>query len=124
MNLKKLLCSTAAACLTLALTPEDASAAPGYVCEAYFAHYKPHGKHGYVYVTTTTQPGCAGSWVMGAVFCTTGGSGNLCSADDLNSAEEIQGLYQNLQRAAAARQKVDVVTTGNGAGVFVRFYSN
>lgn len=121
MNVKKLIWSLAAGAAAMVAVPDDAQASAGYVCQAHFRHYAPFGQHGYVYVSVYTQPGCAGSWVMGAVFCTTGGSGSLCSAGALNSAPEIQALIQNLQRAAAADQKVDIVASSNGAGKWIEF---
>jgi hypothetical protein len=124
MSIKKLLSSATAALFTLFAAPDDAAAFTGYVCEAQFRHYSDFGQHGYVYVSAYTQPGCAGSWVIGAVFCTTGGTGSLCSKDDLHTAPEIQALIQNLQRAAAARQKVNIIATSSGAGQFVSFFSN
>jgi hypothetical protein len=124
MWIKKLLFSAAAAATTLVAAPEDAAAYTGYVCEAQFRHYAPNGQHGYVYVSATTQPGCAGNWVIGAVFCTTGGTGHLCDPDDLHTAPEIQALIQNLQRAAASRQKVNIIADPSGAGRFVSFFSN
>jgi hypothetical protein len=124
MSIMKLLSSAAAGVLTLIAVPDDAAAFTGYVCEAHFRHYSGYGQHGYVYVSAYTQPGCAGNWVIGAVFCSTGGTGNLCSADDLHTAPAIQALIQNLQRAAAARQKVNIAAESNGAGHFVSFFSN
>ena len=124
MDVKKLLCSVAFGATSIFALPDDASAAVGYVCEAHFRHYAGYGNHGYVYVNAYSQPGCAGSWVMGAIYCTTGGTNGSCSQSDLNTAAEIQALIQNLQRAAAARQKVDLVATSGGAGKWVSFFSN
>jgi hypothetical protein len=124
MSIKKLLSSAAAALFTLIAVPDDAAAFTGYVCEAQFRHYSGYGQHGYVYVSAYSQPGCTGNWVVGAVFCTTGGTGSLCSQDNLQTAPSIQALIQNLQRAAAARQKVNIAAQSNGAGHFVSFFSN
>jgi hypothetical protein len=124
MHVKKLFWSVATGVATMLAIPDEASASVGYVCEAHFRHYAPYGQHGYVYVSAYTEPGCTGSWVMGAIYCTTGGTGSLCSAGDLSTAAEIQALIQNLQRAAAARQKVNIVATSGGAGKWVSFFSN
>jgi hypothetical protein len=123
MNVKRLIWSAMAGAATMVAVPDDASAAVGYVCEAQFGHYPNYGQHGFVYVSVRTQPGCAGDWVVGAVFCTTGGTTNFCSAGHLNTALEIQALIQSLQRAAAADQKVDVVASG-AAGKWVSFRSD
>ena len=104
--------------------PDDASAFTGYVCEAHFRHYSGYGNAGYVYVSAYTQPGCAGAWVIGAVFCTTGGTQSVCAPDQLQTSAEAQALIQNLQRAAAARQKVSIAAASNGAGHYVTFFSN
>jgi hypothetical protein len=124
MDVKKFLGSVAIGAASLVAVHGDASAAAGYVCEAHFRHYAGYGNHGYVYVNAYTQPGCAGSWVMGAVYCTTGGTSSTCSPGDLNTAAELQALIQNLQRAAAARQKVELVATSSGSGKWVSFFSN
>lgn len=121
MNVKKLIWSLAAGAAAMVTVPDEAEASVGYVCQTHFRHYAQYGQHGYVYVSVYTQPGCTGSWVMGAIFCTTGGTGSLCSAGDLNTAPEIQTLFQNLQRAAATDQKVDIVASSNGAGMWVGF---
>lgn len=124
MTIKKLFVATAAAVLTLVALPDEASAFTGYVCEANFRHQSTYGQHGWVYVSATSEPGCAGNFVVGAVFCTTGATNNTCSQEDLNTSPEIQALIQNLQRAAASRQKVNIVAKSNGAGMFVSFLSN
>lgn len=121
MTIRKLLTSTAAAVLTLVAMPDEASAFTGYVCEAHFRHFPSFGQHGYVYVNLYSQPNCGGSWVVGAVFCSTGGTGNQCSAPDLSTSVELQALIQNLQRAAAADQKLDITATTSGAGQYVQF---
>jgi hypothetical protein len=124
MNLKKLIWSLAAGAATVVAMPDDASAAVGYVCEAHFRHYSGYGNQGYVYVNAYTQPNCTGSWVMGAIYCTTGGVASVCNADNLYTSAEVQALIQNLQRAAAADQKVNIVATSGGAGMWVSFHSD
>lgn len=124
MNVKRLIGSAVASAATIIAMPEDASATEGYVCEAYFRHYAGYGNHGYVYVNAYTQPNCAGTWVNGAIYCTTGGTGHLCNSGYLNTAAEIQALIQNLQRAAAADQKINLVAASNGAGMWVSFRSD
>jgi hypothetical protein len=124
MNLTKLIWSLVAGAATLVSMPDDASAYVGYVCETQFRRYADYGNHGYVYVSAYTEPGCAGSWVIGAVYCTTGGTNGNCSPGNLYSSAEILALVQNLQRAAAADQKVNIVATSGGAGMWVSFLSN
>jgi hypothetical protein len=122
MNLTKLIWSLVAGAATLVSMPDDASAYVGYVCEAQFNRYAGYGDHGYVYVTAYTEPGCAGDWLIGAVYCTTGGTDRKCI--NRSTSPEILALIQNLQRAAAADQKVNIVATSDGAGGWVTFMSN
>src|SRR5262249_17391753 len=110
--------------VALGLLTQEVRASSGYVCFSVFQPQLPSwGYYGLVYATYYSAPNCTGNFVEASYYCTVGATNGNCNLNSLYSDAGIQGLSQNLQRAAAWDQRVYNLTSTSGA-VGVYFYSN
>jgi hypothetical protein len=89
-----------------------ASAAEGFICySTYRTNPTSLGSEGNVSFTVWSEPDCSGSMVGGYVLCSTGATAASC-ATSANRYERngLLAYFGAMQRAAAARQPVNVST--------------
>jgi hypothetical protein len=106
----------------------------GYACDVifqnsptsfiqYYNNGGTGGRDGYLYVSFYTGPSCSGNWLTGAFVCSGGATNSGCSQQYILSDSQLQSLYGNIQRAAAANQKVYVGLDSTAALYEISFWA-
>jgi hypothetical protein len=130
---------SAAGAATLVFATAEAKAS--YICHVTFDPHPVHfnsfsgdtysyGNYGFLEVTLYTQPNCAGTYDGYVAYCTSGATPDTidtCDATHYPSSTQMLALFESMQRAAAAKQRVYLATSFSSsspnAGTSVTFYS-
>jgi hypothetical protein len=121
----------AAGLLGLLAGPREASAAgnSGYVCAVRYIPLTttPNGNVGYTSFSLFSGPSCTGSYLGYFTLHTTGTwAGTSSDQAYVYDSPGLLGMFQSLQRAAAADQRLYVVSSDSTAGYtyLIDFQSN
>jgi len=123
-------CSLAAlATMGVIAAPQDAKASgTGYVCNVSFTPFSSGlGTKGSLWVNLYSGPNCTGTFMEQAQYCSVGATDTASCDNVLYDGPQLIAMWENLQRAAAADQKIYVQSTTNSwhvRGLYVQFYSN
>jgi len=108
-----------------------ATASADYLCSVgyYPGNSTIWGTEGSIYFEVYTSANCGGSFVKSYALCSTDATSTSCAAGRANDRQTLLANLQAMQQAAAADQKITVVTASciggaTGCAHYLKFYSN